>query len=82
MKVYGHHISNEDIDLVFTHVTSQTNFTARQVVNRLAIQGVHRDARYRAADRAIQKWKKEGKIFYDKGNQCWRDIKYYDAIYG
>lgn len=82
MKVYGHEIKKEWIDSVFIDVTSGTNFTTREVELRLFSLGAHKDACYRAADRIVQKWKNEGKIFYDKGNQCWRDIKHYNVIYG
>jgi len=82
MKVYGHKIEKDWIDTVFQDVTSQANFTAKEVELRLFSIGVRKDICYRAADRVIQKWRKDGKIFYDKGNQCWRDIKHYEAING
>lgn len=82
ITVYGHKISKDIIDTVFTDVTSGTLFTARGVELRLFSLGVKKDACYRGADRLVQKWKREGKIFYDKGNQCWRHIKHYSAIYG
>ena len=82
MKVYGHVVCDVAIGRTFEEVVKNTNFTTRQVEIRLSAKGVHKDACYRAADRLVQKWKDEGKIFYDKGNQCWRDIKHYDAIYG
>lgn len=82
MKVYGHTVDDNAINLVFSEVTGNTNFTTREVELRLSAKGIHKDACYRAADRLVQKWRRQGKIFYDKGNQCWRDIKYYEAIYG
>ncbi|CAM0109170.1 hypothetical protein VPH209E381_0099 [Vibrio phage 209E38-1] len=82
MKVYGHTVCQDLIETAFMDCTACSSFTTRQVKIRLFSLGVHKDACYRAADRLVQKWRKEGKIFYDKGNQCWRDIKHYDAIYG
>lgn len=81
MKVYGHKICDDAIMTAFIQCTSETNFTTRDLEFSLFRLGVHEDACYRAADRLVQKWRKDGKIFYDKGNQCWRDIKHYSVIY-
>ena len=81
MKVYGHKIDQDIIDTVFADVTEHTNFTAREVELRLFSHGIEKSICYRAADGILQDWRKKGKIFYDKGNQCWRHIKHYRAIY-
>lgn len=82
MIVYGHKVCEDVIKTAFIDCTSDTNFTTRELEIRLFTLGVHMNACYRAADRLTQRWRKDGKIFYDKGNQCWRDIKHYDLIYG
>ena len=82
MKVFGHKIEQGLIDRLLAELNLQTNFTTREVERRLIDYGVRVSICYRASDRMVQKWRKDGKIFYDKGNQCWRPIKHYDAIYG
>lgn len=83
MMVYGCVIDKDHIETCFIDcVKSQTNFTAKELEIRLFSLGIERSVCYRAADRIIQSWKKNGEIFYDKANRCWRDIKYKDVICG
>lgn len=82
MIVNGHNVKQEWIDVAFLELINHTNFTAKDLELELRSLGCNKNSAYRAADRLLQKWKKHGKIFYDKGNKCWRDIKHYDAIYG
>lgn len=75
MKVYGHEISDKQIQSVISGLMEHTRFQFYLVESLMIKSGVdgRNGVAYRAADRLIQKMRKSGKIVFSGGYWHWLD---------
>lgn len=68
MNVEGKIVDDAKIDEAVKEILSaRLNFGARDMEEKLINHGVDTLAAYRAADRTLQKLRRQGKIFFDRG---------------
>lgn len=72
MIVEGSEVSQEAIDKATVWACTQIHFTCGELQVQLRRSRVDEDTAYRAADRLMQKWKKDGKIMFRKGQWHWQ----------
>ncbi len=72
MIVEGHEIPQEAIDKATVWACTSIHFTYGELQAQLSRSRVHSDAVYRAADRLLQKWKKDKKVMFRKGQWHWQ----------
>lgn len=75
MKVDGHTIEQDVIDKAVVWACTQIHFTYSALQNVLIRSRVDVSCAYAATDRLLQKWKKEGKIIFRKGQWHWQGNK-------
>lgn len=72
MKVEGIEVTQEAIDKATVWACTQIHFTYGELQAQLLRCRVDINIAYRAGDRLLQKWKKEGKIIFRKGQWHWQ----------
>lgn len=72
MIVEGIEVTQEAIDKVTVWAVTHRHFTYGELQGALHKAKVDEKAVYRAADRLLQKWKKEAKIMFRKGQWHWQ----------
>ncbi len=75
MIVEGIEVSQEALDKCSVQACTSMHFTFGDVQSWLQRARVPTEACFRAADRLLQKWKKEGKIMFRKGQWHWQTGK-------
>lgn len=75
MIVEGVEVSQEALDKAHVWACTQIHFTYGQLQAELTRYRVNVDVVYRAADRLLQLWKKQGKIIHRKGQWHWQSGK-------
>jgi len=68
----GIEVTQEAIDKATVWACTQLHFTYGELQQKLLSARVHPDAVYRAADRLLQKWKKESKVIFRKSQWHWQ----------
>lgn len=72
MIVEGVEVSQEAVDKATVWACTQLHFTYGELQQKLLSSRVDPEIVYRAADRLLQKWKKDSKIIFRKGQWHWQ----------
>ena len=72
MIVEGSEVTQEAIDKATVWACTQIHFTCGELQAQLIRARVNQDTAYRAADRLLQKWKKDAKIIFRKSQWHWQ----------
>lgn len=72
MIVEGVEVQQEALDKCAVWACTQLHFTYAQLQAYMSRCRVTQEVVYRAADRLLQQWKKQGKIMYRKGQWHWQ----------
>lgn len=72
MKVEGFEIPQQTLDAAAVWACTTLHFNYGELQRQLIRLKVPFDPSYRATDRLLQKWKKEGKILFRKSQWHWQ----------
>lgn len=72
MIVEGFEVSQEAINKATVWACTQLHFTYGELQHQLRLFRVTDEAIHRAADRLLQKWKKDGKVVFRKSQWHWQ----------